>query len=574
MLRVERLSYEIKDRKLLKDISFQVRKGEVLAVLGANGAGKSTLMALLSGDKKPTEGAVIFNGKRLDCYDLKVLSKCRALLSQQQQVTLAFKVSEIVMMGRYPHFKGNPSLHDVQVIEEVMQLCGVEELQDRVFASLSGGEQQRVQFARVLAQVWDNPDSLLLLDEPISALDLQYQQKVLAIAKGLSRRGFMVVMILHDLNFAALYADRIIMLKNGRKLIDGTPIEVLNSKDLYTIFSVESTVELNRKTLKPQVRIEEMVLDARVFNSLLPETEEVAIERRINQLVNQFPYLPTEELAARLNLSELDVWCLDERNRVSTVKLDAMEIASMLAVFENISICAKSDGLKHCLSGLYGARATNMGQHLLWDEDSFRLELHFDQWDQGLFVENESGKSLRFFNRQGKEVHAILLLDAPRDHSVWHAMDRLVIDRRGIGSWSRTNGAVQHDKQPWIGSCKQSTTIRFVGQILASCVAGKIPLDISLINEGGKQSYSGLISNLIDQGSKYMIKERGFELEIVWAEIGKVSYDAADLLGGKTACITFFDNRGIVTAQLSVADVELIPEWNEIVELYSKDLVI
>ncbi|MGE8244113.1 MAG: heme ABC transporter ATP-binding protein, partial [Sphingobacterium sp.] len=121
--------------------------------------------------------------------------------------------------------------------------------------------QQRVHLARVLAQIWDNPDAVLLLDEPISALDLHYQQKVLAIARALARKGFMVILIVHDVNFAAMYADRILMLKHGRKLFHGTPVEVLAQKEIYTIFSVESNVIMNPRTLKPYVQLEEMEID-------------------------------------------------------------------------------------------------------------------------------------------------------------------------------------------------------------------------------------------------------------------------------------------------------------------------
>jgi len=261
MLRVEKLNYEIKGRKLLKDVSLQVRRGEIIALLGSNGAGKSTLMRLLAGDQKPSSGAISLNGQSLTEYDPRALARCRGLLTQQQQVSLSFKVRELVLMGRYPHFKSLPQPRDLRIIEEVMVLCGISDFSDRVYMSLSGGEQQRVQLARVLAQVWDNSDSLLLLDEPISALDMHYQQKVLAIAKGLSRKGYMVILIVHDLNFAANYADRIVMLKHGRKLYDAPPIEVLNTNNIYTVFSVEAQVELDPHTLRPYVKLEEMRLE-------------------------------------------------------------------------------------------------------------------------------------------------------------------------------------------------------------------------------------------------------------------------------------------------------------------------
>jgi len=112
------------------------------------------------------------------------------------------------------------------------------------------GEQQRVQLARVLAQIWDVPNALLLMDEPVASLDLQYQQQTLAIAKMLSKRGFMVISILHDINLAAQYADRVLLLKNGRKWYDGTAAEILNTKNIYEVFEINSDVYTNPRTLK------------------------------------------------------------------------------------------------------------------------------------------------------------------------------------------------------------------------------------------------------------------------------------------------------------------------------------
>lgn len=266
MLRIEQLSYEIKGHRVLKDISLQVRKGEVVALLGANGAGKSTLMRLISGELKPTSGSIMLLDKPIDKYDSKTLARGRAMLSQQHAINMAYTVKELVIMGRYPHFQSSPSAQDWKIVEETMAICGITDFADRVYLSLSGGEQQRVQLARVLSQLWDSPDALLLLDEPISALDLHYQQKVLSIAKSLSRLGFMVLVILHDINMASLYADRIIMLKNGRKWLDGTPNEVLNSKNIYTIFSVESLINVDNHSLKPHILFKEMRVDPQFFN--------------------------------------------------------------------------------------------------------------------------------------------------------------------------------------------------------------------------------------------------------------------------------------------------------------------
>lgn len=251
MLIADSISYHAGKRVLVRDVSFSLRPGEMLVILGANGAGKSTLLRMLSGERKPSKGSLSLHQKEISSYAPPELALKRAVLNQQNIVNLDFTVGEIVMMGRYPHYQNNPSEKDHDICTEVISLTGTTHLLDRSYLSLSGGEQQRVQLSRILAQVWDVPNALLLLDEPVSGLDLQYQQQTLAIAKALAVKGFMVISILHDINLAAQYADRILMLKNGRKWYDGTASEVLNTKNIYEVFEIDSDVFTNPKTLKP-----------------------------------------------------------------------------------------------------------------------------------------------------------------------------------------------------------------------------------------------------------------------------------------------------------------------------------
>lgn len=250
MLVADSLTFKIGQRAIVKDISFSIRPGELLVILGANGAGKSTLFRLLSGERSPAAGSVKLNEKIITEYTPAELALKRAVLNQQNIVNMAFTVSEIVMMGRYPHYRSTPSLRDDEIGKEVMELTGIADFAERSYLSLSGGEQQRVQLSRVLAQIWDIPHALLLMDEPVASLDLQYQQQTLAIAKMLTKRGFMVISILHDINLAGQYADRIIMLKNGRKWYDGTVAEVLSAKNIYEVFEINSDVYTNPRTLK------------------------------------------------------------------------------------------------------------------------------------------------------------------------------------------------------------------------------------------------------------------------------------------------------------------------------------
>jgi iron complex transport system ATP-binding protein len=227
MYDVHDLSYRAGSRQLLHYVSLQARPGELLVVLGANGAGKSTLLRLLSGDLRPSGGSIAFEGQPLPAIPAAALARRRAVLTQQHVLSLAFRVRELVLLGRYPYFRGQPTAHDHAVVAEALALVGLGELAERSYPTLSGGEQQRAQLARVLAQVWEADGGFLLLDEPLTGLDLHHQHHTLAVARTLVQRGFGVVAVLHDLNLAAQYADRLLLLRQGEVVASGPPAAVL-----------------------------------------------------------------------------------------------------------------------------------------------------------------------------------------------------------------------------------------------------------------------------------------------------------------------------------------------------------
>ena len=250
MLVADQLTYKVGKKVLVQDISFSLQAGELLVVLGANGAGKSTLFHMLSGDKLPSGGSVTFSGKNLSTYTTAELALKRGVVNQQNLMNMAFTVMEIVLMGRYPHYADSSAQKDLKIANKVMDLTGVTQLANRSYLSLSGGEQQRVQLSRVLAQIWDIEGALLLMDEPVSNLDILYQQQTLAIARQLAERGMMVVAILHDINLASQYADRIIMLKGGKKCFDGPPSEVLVANNINEVFDIQADIFTNPLTQK------------------------------------------------------------------------------------------------------------------------------------------------------------------------------------------------------------------------------------------------------------------------------------------------------------------------------------
>lgn len=239
MLKVNNISYKIGNRYLLKEISFEAGSGEMVAVLGANGAGKSTLLKLLSREYALSDGNIYINYRTLEDYSFPELAKFRAVLSQHNSLAMSFTVEELIMMGRYPHFNNRPSLNDREIVQTVMWENGLTHLASRDYNTLSGGERQRAQLARVMAQIYDAENGYLFLDEPTNGLDLLYQQQTLQMARKIADKGFIVLCILHDINFASTYADKILMLKNGTTVDFGSPEKVINAEAILEVFNVQ-----------------------------------------------------------------------------------------------------------------------------------------------------------------------------------------------------------------------------------------------------------------------------------------------------------------------------------------------
>lgn len=253
MIEVCNISFEVNNRKLVNNVSFTARSGEHTVLLGANGAGKSTLLKLISGDMQPTSGDVLYHQQRLSTIPGRELALQRGILMQQNTVSMAFSVEELVLMGRYPHFGNTPTEKDMAIVKEAMAETKVTHLAQRNYQTLSGGEQQRAQLARVLAQIYEAENGILLLDEPTTGLDLKHQNDVLLITQKLINKGFCVISILHDLNLASRFADQIVMLKQGQLVEFGHPNDVIHAENIQTIFEIEAQFFTCQFTQRPLV---------------------------------------------------------------------------------------------------------------------------------------------------------------------------------------------------------------------------------------------------------------------------------------------------------------------------------
>lgn len=228
------LGLRIADTWLLRDVDLDLAAGCLLAVVGPNGAGKSTLLSLLAGDRQPTTGSVHVDGLPVATTHPTDLARRRAVLPQRAQLSFPFTVADVVAMGRAPWTGTDAEDDDESVIADALHAAGMSRFEHRRHPTLSGGEQARTSFARVLAQ----RTTVLLLDEPTAALDLRHQEQLMENARSCADRGHAVLAVLHDLQLAAAYADEIAVLHGGRLVERGRPADVLTEPLLEEVYQL------------------------------------------------------------------------------------------------------------------------------------------------------------------------------------------------------------------------------------------------------------------------------------------------------------------------------------------------
>lgn len=235
MYTASNISFQVRDKIILHDVNVSLEPGTFTAIVGPNGAGKSSLLKAMAFEQTGFHGEVVINGKEVRSYKPKELSWVRAVLPQSTSLQFAFTVEQVVMLGRHAH--SSTKAENQTIINEVIRLTDVAHLKDRNYLHLSGGEKQRVQFARVLAQVWEETvyPRYILLDEPTSSLDIAQQQNIFGLAKLVCERNIGVMAIIHDLNQAVQFADNIHFMRDGKVVAAG------ESQKVFTKLNIEET---------------------------------------------------------------------------------------------------------------------------------------------------------------------------------------------------------------------------------------------------------------------------------------------------------------------------------------------
>jgi len=241
MIRSSGLGKSYAGRIVLKDLCFEVEAGEFFGIIGPNGSGKSTLLQIISGLIQADAGEVAIAGRPIGSFSRKELARTVAVLEQEALPPVGFKVREVLEMGRFPYqnWLGEEEQDSAGLIEEIIRLLDLAELQERTLERLSGGEKQRVALGKVLAQ---NP-RILLLDEPTTYLDIGYQIQLMDIVRHWQKKnGVTVVAVLHDLNLASLYCDRMLLLGKGRQVRVGRPNDILRSSLIEGVYGTRPIV--------------------------------------------------------------------------------------------------------------------------------------------------------------------------------------------------------------------------------------------------------------------------------------------------------------------------------------------
>ena len=235
MVELVAVGYRIGHKWIVRDIDLKIEAGQFWILVGPNGAGKTTLLRLISGELSPTTGRIRLFGESIDKYSPQELARQRAYLQQKRDVNFPFRASEIVLLGRHPHLNGaKESPADLAIAQEAMEKVQAEMFAERLYPTLSGGEASRVDLARILAQ---KPE-LFLLDEPTNHLDPRHQVQILHLCQSIAQSGKSVIAAVHDLNLASMYAEHVLMLRQGISIAVGPPALVLTPQQLETAYDV------------------------------------------------------------------------------------------------------------------------------------------------------------------------------------------------------------------------------------------------------------------------------------------------------------------------------------------------
>jgi len=247
MFSVENINKSFGSYKVLNDVSIDIPEDKLISIIGPNGAGKSTLLGVISRLSKWESGEVHLDGRHINNWDRKELSKSLSIMKQAHSTNVRLTIYDLVAFGRYPYSKGRLDTADRQIIDEAIEYSGLTQIKDKFLDELSGGQRQRAYIAMVLAQ----DTKYILLDEPLNNLDMKHILEVMTLLRRLvTEQNKSIIIVIHDINIASTYSDYIIAMKDGSIVEKGSPEEIVDRDVLSRIYDIDFGIEtINNKKI-------------------------------------------------------------------------------------------------------------------------------------------------------------------------------------------------------------------------------------------------------------------------------------------------------------------------------------
>ena len=240
MIEVKNLVKKYGDKAVVDNVSLNIEKGKITSFIGPNGAGKSTVLSMISRIMEKDSGSVIIDGKELEEWDNKELAKKISILKQSNNINVRLTIKEIVSFGRYPYCDGRLTSEDMKYVDEAIEYMKLKDIENRYLDELSGGQRQRAYIAMVIAQNTE----YVLLDEPLNNLDMKHSVSMMKVFRNLvDELGKTVVIVMHDINFASVYSDNIVVLKDGKIANDDTTENIINKETLENIYEINFDIK-------------------------------------------------------------------------------------------------------------------------------------------------------------------------------------------------------------------------------------------------------------------------------------------------------------------------------------------
>lgn len=338
-IEINDIEFGYRESLVLKGISFNIKKGEFVSIIGPNGSGKSTLLKTLNNLYVPRNGRILIDGEEIDTYKKKDLAKKIAMVPQDTAIDYDFTVEDIVMMGRNP-YKGRfqkDTDEDYKIVYEALEMTNTLYLKDRIITEISGGERQRVVIAKALAQ----KPSIILLDEPTSHLDINHQMDILNLLKRLNEeKGTTIILVIHDINLASRYSDKMILINHGKIQGIGTPEEVITINNMESTYNMKVAIEKNKYTDAPYLTPIE--IRAKQINSKIKSIHIISGGGSGQEVINKLFYEGYKLSLGVLNVGDSD-WNHGKSLRIPIIEEEPFNDISDKAFNKNLKIINKSD---------------------------------------------------------------------------------------------------------------------------------------------------------------------------------------------------------------------------------------